>query len=144
MYDKSRSIFDLNHKLRHKKDNFQEIYIPSHFIWYLMNVIKCGFYFHFVGWKYLNPSLYCFLPQELNEDDKIMFAACWSFNYNKNAGICRLFYFRLHSSSMVFIYVLEVMCKNLNLTYKLLSHYINCLSGYSDNHKGTVFFWNSA
>ena len=109
-----------------------------------MNVIKCGFYFHFVGCKYLNPGLYCFLPQELNEDDKIMFAACWSFNYNKNAGICRLFYFRLHSSSMVFIYVLEVMCKNLTLTYKLPSHYINCLSGYSDNHKGTVFFWNSA
>ena len=43
-----------------------------------------------------------------------------------------------------FIYVLEVMCKNLTLTYKLPSHYINCLSGYSDNHKGTVFFWNSA
>ena len=104
-----------------------------------MNVIKCGFYFHFVGCKYLNPGLYCFLPQELNEDDKIMFAACWSFNYNKNAGICRLFYFRLHSSSMVFIYVLEVMCKNLNLTYKLPSHYINCLSDYSYNHEGIVF-----
>ena len=49
--------------------------------------------FHRAKYKYLNPWLNVFASQELNEEDKITCAACWSFNYNKNAGICRLFYF---------------------------------------------------